>query len=539
MSRREEPVDVVVVGAGASGGAFTWSIARQGLKVVCLEQGGWVTPETIPSLLPQWERARARTHHPNPNVRKNAWDYPIDDTDSDISPMLYNAVGGSTIHWGAHFPRLKPSDFRVRTLDGVGVDWPIGYNDLAPYFEINDAMMTVSGLAGDPANPARGPRPCPPVPLGEGARRIAEAYNRLGWHWWPVDAAILTKDHGDRLSCNNCGPCDLGCPRGSRTSTDLAYWPEALAAGAILRTGARVVKVTSTPGRVTGVDFVDESGELVHQPAANVVLAGNGVGTARLLLLSAEDWCPSGLANSSDQVGRNLMFHPTGMVTGVFDEDLSGYAGPFAASIVSQEFYETDRSRGFVRGFQAQTIRSDGPLGTALGGYLPRLPWGNRHHEQFSSQFGHTASITVTTEDLPDPNNRVTLADTLTDRWGVRAPKISYRVEQRCRDTIRFGIERNSEVLREAGAREVLSIPLVSSAGFHLLGTARMRADADTSVVDANCRSHDVPNLWVIDGSVFPTVGALNPTSTLQSIALRAADALAGRELAEVGGDIV
>ncbi len=527
MSQHCDRVDVVVVGAGAAGAALTWRLANHGVNVVCLEQGGWVTPESIPSLTPQWERARARSHHPNPNIRKNAWDYPIDDADSAIRPLMYNAVGGSTIAWGAHFPRLRPCDFAVHSLDGVGVDWPIGYDDLAAYFEVNDAMMTVAGLAGDPGNPPRGPRPCPPLPLGAGAQRIAEAYNRLGWHWWPVDAAILTGTDPHRSPCNNCGPCDLGCPRGARSSTDITYWHQAIAAGAQLRTQSRVVKIASVPGRATGVDYLDADGNLCHQPADHVVMAGNGVGTARLLLLSADDWCPDGLANSSDQVGRNLMHHPTGMVTGVFHEDLQGYEGPFATSIVSQEFYETDSSRGFVRGFQAQTIRSDGPLGTALGGYLPRLPWGRDHHTQFDRQFGHTASITVTTEDLPNPDNRVTLSPDITDAWGVAAPKINYRVEQRCADTIAFGIERNTEVLLAAGAHEILSLPLVESAGFHLLGTARMGENAASSVVDGQCRAHDAQNLWIVDGSVFPTSGAVNPTSTIQAIALRAADCLA------------
>lgn len=538
MTQTLDSVQVVVVGAGASGGALAWRLAQFGHQVVCLEQGGWVRPDTIPSLYADWELARARTHHPNPNIRRSPWDYPIDDSESDIRPLLYNAVGGSTIHWGAHFPRLRPSDFVVRSQDGVAADWPIRYDDLAQYFEINDAIMSVSGLAGDPANPPRGPRPHPPLPLGEGARKLAAAYNRLGWHWWPVDAAILSEDHGNRLGCNNCGPCDLGCPRGARASTDVAYWPMALAEDVELRTECRVLRVTSKPGLVTGVDYIDEHGAVIHQPADHVVLAGNGVGTARLLLLSASDWCPDGLANSSDQVGRNLMHHPTGLVTGVFPEPLRGYEGPFAVSIVSQEFYETDPKRGFVRGFQAQTIRSDGPLGTALGGYLPTVPWGRDHHHQFDRQFGHTANITVTTEDFPDQENRVTLSNTLVDRHGIPAPRIHYRVEQRCKDTIAYGIERNTEVLREAGAEEILSTPLVESAGFHLLGTARMGNDPASSVVDSVGRAHDAPNLWVVDGSVFVTAGALNPTSTIQAIALRAADALAGEPLLSGGIDV-
>lgn len=531
VDRTAEPVDVLVVGAGASGAAVSWRLQTSGRQVTCLELGGWVTPEAIPSLHPNWERARARTHHPNPNIRMNDWDYPVDDEDSPIRPLLYNAVGGSTIHWGAHFPRLKPSDFRVASLDGIGRDWPICYDDLSAYFEVNDEMMGVAGLAGDPSQPPRLGRQCPPVPLGTGAARIAAAYDRLGWHWWPVDAAILTRDRGSRQGCNNCGPCDLGCPRGARASADVTYWPDALAAGVDLRTQCAVLRVTSEPGRVTGVDYIDAQGDCVHQPAAEVILAANGMGTARLLLLSATDWCPRGLANSSDQVGRNLMHHPTALVTGVFDEPLDGYSGPFAVSIFSQEFYETDPSRGFLRGYQAQTIRSDGPLGTANGGYFRPVAWGPDHHDDFDRLFGRTASITVTTEDLPQPENRVTLSETIRDRWGLPAPKVRYRVEERCEATIRFGIQRNTEVLREAGATDIVVHELVESAGFHLLGTARMGEDPSDSVVDPTCRAHDASNLRIVDGSVFVTAGAVNPTSTIQAIALRAADAMLGRPL--------
>ena len=225
------------------------------------------------------------------------------------------------------------------------------------------------------------------------------------------------------------------------------------------------------------------------------------------------------------------MFHPTAMVTGVFDEPLDGYKGPFAASLVSQEFYETDLGRGFVRGFQAQTIRSDGPLGTALGGYALPVPWGRRHHEEFARQFGHTANITVTAEDLPDVGNGVTLSADEMDSSGLPAPELSYRVDDNARKILEFGIARNTEVLREAGAREILVNPLIRSAGFHLLGTARMGDHPATSVVDPTCRTHDVPNLLVVDGSVFVTAGATNPTSTIQAIALRAADTLIGATL--------
>jgi choline dehydrogenase-like flavoprotein len=391
-------------------------------------------------------------------------------------------------------------------------------------------MMGVSGLAGDPAYPPRAEREFPPLPIGVGAQRIAQAYERLGYHWWPVDAAITNGQKGVRKGCNNCGPCDLGCPRGSRASVDLAYWPEAIAAGAELITEAAVQKITSHQNKVTGVEYIDRNGETHSLKANNVVLAGNGIGTARLLLLSANSDSPTGLANSSDQVGRNLMHHPTALVTGVFDEYVDGFKGPFAVSIYSQEFYETDPSRGFVRGYQAQTIRSDGPLGTASGGYTKPVKWGRNHHADFYRQFGKTASITVTTEDMPNPENRVTLSDKV-DSKGSRIPKLTYRVDENAQKLLDFGIRTNTEVLKEAGATEILTVPLVGSAGFHLLGTARMGDDPKDSVVSATGRTHDFDNLWIVDGSVFVTAGALNPTSTIQAFALRSADAMLERKL--------
>ena len=154
-----------------------------------------------------------------------------------------------------------------------------------------------------------------------------------------------------------------------------------------------------------------------------MVLAANGLGTARLMLLSRSKRFPNGIANDTDLVGRRLMHHPTGMVTGKFAEPMEGYRGPFAVSILCQQFYETDETRGFKRGYQMQLVRSDGPAGTACGGYLPRIAWGSAHHRQFRQTFGQTASLTVTTEDLPRLENRVTLSDTLKDEWGIPAPE--------------------------------------------------------------------------------------------------------------------
>ena len=523
-----EHTDVLVIGAGASGAAVAWRLATAGIQVTCLEQGGWVDYARVPSFGQDWELARQTTHHPNPNIRRLPVDYPIDDTDAAIKPLIYNAVGGSTIHWGAHFPRLRPSDFRVRSLDGVADDWPLRYADLERYYDENDRIMGVAGLAGDPGNPPRRHRPMPPLPLGRGAEVMAGAFDRLGWHWWPSDVAINSIPYGaGRGACNHCGPCDLGCPVKARSSTDVTYWPLALNAGARLITDARVFEIETDPsGRAVGAAWHDAGGTVRRMRADVVVLAANGIGTPRLMLLSTSARFPNGLANDTGLVGRRLMHHPTGMVTGVFDEPLDGFKGPFACSILCQEFYETDPARDFVRGYQMQLVRSDGPLGTACGGYLPRVPWGEAHHDAFLEVFGRTASLTVTTEDLPREENRVELHPTLTDGFGIPAPKMVYALDDNTRATIRHGIANASRAFQEAGAKRILPQDLVVQAGFHLMGTARMGDDPAISVVDDTCRAHAADNLLVVDGSVFVTAGALNPTPTIQAIALRAAEAL-------------
>jgi choline dehydrogenase-like flavoprotein len=247
-----------------------------------------------------------------------------------------------------------------------------------------------------------------------------------------------------------------------------------------------------------------------------------------LLLLSASAAHPNGLANSSGLVGKRLMHHPMGLVTGVFDTRFENWKGPFAVALFCQEFYETDRSRGFVRGFQLQLLRSaGGPLGTALGGYLPRVPWGEAHHRVFAQQFGRTASFCVTTEDLPDVRNEVALDRTLTDAHGLPAPRVRYRIDANTHAMLEYGAARAREALREAGAHEVMEQHVVRGCGFHLMGTARMGEDPRASVVDRHGRAHDVRNLWIADASVFVTAAAVNPTSTLMALALRAGDDIA------------
>src|SRR6202161_3769528 len=357
-----DKVDVLIVGSGASGAAVAWSLADTRMRILCLEQGDWVKSSDHPRNGRDWEARLFSDFAVNPNRRARPTDYPINDANSPIKVVNFNGVGGSTIMYTAHYPRLHPSDFKVRTLDGVADDWPIDYDRLVPFFEENDRMMGVSGLAGDPGVPPRNP-PMPPLPLGRSGAMLAKAMNRLGWHWWPSDTTVATVDYEGRARCINLGHCTPACAQGAKASTDITYWPHAIRAGVELRTNCRVREITTdADGMATGVVYFDVDGVEQFQPAEVVILACNGVGTPRLLLNSDSARFPHGLAHSRGLLGKNLMFHPWANVSGYVDDAMDGHRGP-PLCLWSQEFYDTDRSRGFLRGWNFQFNRTIG-IGT-------------------------------------------------------------------------------------------------------------------------------------------------------------------------------
>ncbi len=525
-----EPVDVLIVGAGASGAAIAWSLLETRMKILCLEQGDHLHDEGFPSRREDYELARYAEFSCDPNVRGLEQDYPVNAEDSCITPVNWNGVGGSTINFLGHWPRMKPSDFRTKSLDGVGEDWPIDYHTLAPFYDMNDANTGVSGLGGNPAYPDYTP-PLPPIPIGKLGQTLAQGFNRLGWHWWPSDVAILSRDHDGRQACVNAGTCDLGCAAGAKGGTNFTYWPVLENAGVELRTRARVREIVHDPqtGLATGALYHASDGQLHFQKAEMVIMACNGVGTPRLLLHSTSRDFPDGLANRSGQVGRNLMFHPLTGVSGVFDEPMRGHEGPMACSILSQEFYESDPSRGFVRGYGLHSGRSTTPMTYALGGFGidNPIPWGEEHRDIMDNVYPYLAGLTVVTEDLPEEHNRVTLDPTLRDSDGIPAPRISYRLSANTRAMLRHGADRAREALYAAGAVRILSGDpehVWWRAGWHQMGTCRMGNDPKTSVVNGWGRCHDVKNLFIVDGSIFVTSGAVNPTSTIQALALLVGD---------------
>jgi choline dehydrogenase-like flavoprotein len=524
-----EMVDVLIVGSGASGAAVAWSLADTRMKILCLEQGDWMKQSDYPSNNRDWEARIYGDFATSPNIRKRPTDYPINDDNSPIKVVNFNGVGGSTIMYTGHYPRLHPSDFRVRSLDGVADDWPIDYHTLEPYFAENDRMTGVSGLAGDPGSPPRHP-PMPPLALGKSGARFGMAMNRLGWHWWPSDTAVATTEYEGRAPCINLGHCTPACTQGAKASTDITYWPAAIRAGVELRTRCRVREiVTNEHGMASGVIYYDADGVEQFQPAEVVIMACNGVGTPRLLLNSQSGRFPNGLANSSGLVGKNLMFHPYAMVYGYVDEVLDSNRAP-PLCLWSKQFYETDNARGFVRGYAFQFGRGVGPVTEAItSAAYGLLPWGADHHAAFRKMAGRRIGLSAICEDLPEAHNRVTLDPLLKDPHGIPAPKIEYTIGENTRRMMDHGIARAQEILTEAGATDIcVNAPIVYG-GWHLLGTARMGTDPERSVVNEWGRCHDVKNLFIVDGSLFVTSGGVNPTSTIQALALYIADSIKQR----------
>ena len=525
----DDVVDVLIIGAGASGAAVAWSLADTRMRIVCLEQGEWMNSAEYPSAGRDWEARKFSDFSINPNHRKRTTDYPINDRDSPISVANFNAVGGSTILYSAHFPRFHPSDFRVKTLDGVADDWPIDYQTLAPYYDINDRLTGVSGLAGDPAYPDK-PSIMPPLPLGLSGQKLAQGFNALGWHWWPSDSAVASEPYDGRDKCINLGVCGSGCAKGAKASTDITYWPHAIRNRVEVRTRCRVREITlNAQSMASGVIYYDADGVEHRQAAEIVVLACNGVGTPRLLLNSTSATFPDGLANNSGLVGKNFMFHPYAELHGVFDEPLDGYMGP-SNSIWSHEFYETNIDRGFVRGFIYECSRGWGPVSTAVTGMMRgRIPWGEDHHRAYRELFKRTASLYAICEDLPELHNTITLDPDLTDSNGIAAPKVTYTVSENSQKMLDFAVARGTEVLEAAGAKDILIESPLGEGGWHLMGTARMGTDPSTSVVNEWGRCHDVKNLFIVDGSIFVTCAGVNPTRTIQALALYIADSMKQR----------
>lgn len=523
MTAKDTVRDVLIIGAGATGALSALVLAEAGLDVVCLEQGGWIERSDFYHSRADWSWQRNTVWNPDVNRRTHPDDYPVDSDASQV--LMWNGVGGSTNAYGAIWPRYRPSDFRKGDEHGLQPNWPISYEDVAPYYEMADRIIGVSGLCGDPAMPPRPECPTGPLPFTQAAAHLASAFDRLGWHWWPAEAGVISENYDGRPACNGCGMCN-GCPRGSMSLFSQSVWPKALKAGTELVTHARVLRIEKGPdGRATGAIWKNRiTGAEERTRARVVIIAANGVGTPRLLLAS------DNLANSSGQVGRNLLHHTLVAAQLWVEPEVNGQLG-YVASMVSREFAETDISRGFVNGFNFNCLTSTPSPAEMASGWLSgtRAPWGAAHHEWMARRFGHSIGVFAIGDDLPDPENRVWLDESRTDEDGIPVIRMHYEPGENDRRMMNYMLDRLADIADAAGAFDVAYQDYRDADGvyrtpaWHMIGTCRMGESPESSVVNSWHQCWDVPNMFIVDGSILTTGGVVNPTPTISALALRAA----------------
>lgn len=550
--------DAVVVGAGAGGAAAAWRLCEKGLRVLLLEAGPHFDPARDYSLSqPDWERHQ----FPNPPGSRGRISIApldrLDPADADLrswnrttGPMVredtrqpmgpgywhVQGVGGSTLHFVGESHRMHPQALKLRSLHGVGSDWPIDYADLDPYYALCEHLV---GVAGPPDQGARwrsAAFPLPAHPLSPPAQRLAAAGSRLGMQWQPNSRAALSVPYDGRPACNYCGNCNRGCPLGDKGSADVTFIRKALASGRLtLKPASPVVRIRAAAnGRIDTLEYL-EGKTLRRIETPILVLAAGAVQTPRLLLANRSRRHPGGLANGSRQVGRNFMetlsWNSTGLVPGLTQSHVG-----LQSDAICWDFNAPDAIPGLKGGCRfnssVQEIGFTGPIAyatRAVGGF------GKQLKEAVRARFGSALSVGAIGEFLPNERTFVDLDPQLKDRFGIPLPRLHSHLGRPEIERLKFMATQSRRLLKEAGA-----IELVEEFGAwdhlsatHVFGTCRMGSDSRTSVVDANCRSHDHPNLYITDASVFPSSGGgESPSLTIHALAARAADAIVGEVLA-------
>ena len=507
MRRYDEgdEVDLVIVGAGAGGAVLAQRLSRAGWRVVVLDAGPFWDPDT------DWVSDEAGAH-------VLFWTEPRQIGGADPVPLGSNnsgrGVGGSMVHYAGYTPRFHPSDFRTASTDGVGADWPIDYATLKPYYESIEAELPVAGQDWPWGDPHSYPHTAHPV--GGNGQVFQRGAARVGIDTRVGPVAIPNGRFGNRPHCIYRGFCLQGCKVNAKASPLITHIPDALAHGAEVRPDCHVsrVLVDDGTGRATGVEYFDR-GVVRRQRARAVAVAGYSIETPRLLLLSATDRFPAGLGNDHDQVGRYLMVQGAPQTAGRFAAEVRMYKAP-PPEVSSEQFYETDPTKPYKRGWSIQTVS---PLPITWAEHVAAQGhWGETLRE-YMRDYVHWATLGALCELLPRPDNRVTLAEE-TDRHGLPVAHFFYSQCDNDRQLIKAAQSSMEDILRAAGAEEVMTIERYA----HLVGGARMATAAEAGVVDSDHRVFGMPNLFVVDGSTLPTQGSANPALTIMSLAARAAD---------------
>jgi choline dehydrogenase-like flavoprotein len=535
--------DICVIGTGAGGGVMIDQLTAAGFRVVALERGPELSladfdDDELRNVIRDqvFSRDQLETFRPEASAPSETGRF----------SQIAHCVGGTLTHWAAWSWRFRPDEFKVLSTEGpvAGAslaDWPIDYAELEPFYERAEWDFGVSGTAG--ANPFAAPRkkgfPNPAHPQRLSAQRFAEGAKATGYTPFPVPVAINSQAYGGRPGCMYGGACrSYGCPVHAKGTTFSISLPRARATGRLdLRPDALVFELPTKDGRVTGARYFDRAGKTHEVRARHVIVSAGTIGTAHLLLLSSSSAFPQGLANGSGLVGCNFSFHHHPAALGVFDEDLRGYTG-FEAFSAFDDLHPSDPKRGFIRGgvvaelntFTHQPIAYSLSLEPALRG--AGRSWGASLKERLRS-FSRTLVVAGICEELPMADNRIDLDPVVKDRFGLPVPRITKRQHPNDLAMYRWYEKKLAEVVQAAGAKQVHvgGVPAVAidehtqqKGNAHNHGTCRMGEDPSKSVVDRWCRSHEVPNLWVVDGSVMPTNGGYNPTLTILANAYRVAD---------------
>jgi choline dehydrogenase-like flavoprotein len=506
-----DEVDLCVVGAGAGGSVLAQRLARAGWRIVMIESGPFWDPDH------DWvsdEAGSSKLYWTDPRVIGGEDPVELGKNNSG------EGVGGSMVHFAGYAPRFHPSDFRTRSLDGVGQDWPITYWDLRKHYERVERELPVAGQHwpwGDPHS-----YPHSPHPVSAGASRIWAGANNCGIDMRVGPVAITNGVMGNRPHCIYRGYCLQGCKVDAKASPLVTHLPDAIEHGVEIRALSRAVRIeVDGNDRARGVVYVDRrTGETRMQRAASVAVAGYSIETSRLLLLSESPRFPNGLCNNEDQVGRYVMVQGAPQVGGRFPDEMRYYKAP-PPEVSSEQYYETDESRGFARGFALQTVS---PLPIAWAEHvLADGHWGAALRE-YMRDYNHWAVLGVLCELLPQPNNRVTLADEK-DSYGTRVARMDYTQCENDRANIAYAKDIMRAIWLEAEAQDVMTIDRYA----HLIGGCRMGFSPADSVCDSDQRSWAVRNLFITDGSACPTQGGANPALTIMAMASRLAERLSAR----------
>jgi len=560
-----ETTDVVIVGVGAAGGILAAELGKAGMKVIGLERGPRLTTEDF---TPHDELRFFQRQDLRPDVKRQPVTWrPNANTRANPLPTLGygNQAGGGTVHYGAVSWRFHEDDFRARshTVERYGAsaipqdsslaDWPLSYADLEPYYDRAEYELGVSGKAGnlqgnkiDGGNVFEAPRgreyPLPPLRDDQSGVIFHGAAGKLGYHPFPTPRAILSQDYNGRPGCTYCGFCQaFGCHVGAKSSILVTKLPEADATGNFkLVTGAMCYRVNSdNSGRVTGVSYYGPGGSDNTIEAELVILSPFIYDNTRLLLLSKMDKFPNGLANSSGQVGKHLTAHMMPNVLVAFDNRyVNVFMGPSAQKHTIDDFNADNfdhGSVGFIRGSQISigTISvQGGPIGTTTFNPPPGIPrWGAAYRDYLATYYARQAAMVAQTENLPYADQTIDLDPNVRDQWGLPAPRLTYdwrRPNELAR--VEFMMKKMEELGHAMGAAHVWRAPLGPGApGAHHEGGTRMGSDPKTSVVNRYGQSWDIPNLFIIGSSTFPTMSGHNPTLTIQALAYMSADAIVNR----------